>query len=66
MQTVPSELKGIVESMNNLLYRVARSKKNRERFIGDAAHQLRNPIAAIKVQAQASLESGNKNAQIGN
>lgn len=61
MQSVPMELKGIVESMNNLLHRVARSKKNRERFIGDAAHQLRNPIAAIKVQAQASLESDNKN-----
>lgn len=56
-QKVPVELSGIVHSMNTLLDRVARSKKNRERFIGDAAHQLRNPIAAIKIQAQSSLES---------
>ncbi len=56
-QKVPVELLGIVRSMNTLLDRVARSKKNRERFIGDAAHQLRNPIAAIKIQAQSSLES---------
>lgn len=56
-QTVPEELSGIVHSMNTLFERVARSKKHRERFIGDAAHQLRNPIAAIKVQAQSSLES---------
>ena len=56
-QKVPVELSGIVHSMNTLLERVARSKKNRERFIGDAAHQLRNPIAAIKIQAQSSLES---------
>ncbi len=56
-QKVPVELSGIVQSMNTLLGRVARSKKNRERFIGDAAHQLRNPIAAIKIQAQSSLES---------
>lgn len=56
-QQVPVELSGIVHSMNTLLDRVARSKKNRERFIGDAAHQLRNPIAAIKIQAQSSLES---------
>ncbi len=56
-QQVPVELSGIVRSMNTLLSRVARSKENRERFIGDAAHQLRNPIAAIKIQAQSSLES---------
>ena len=56
-QKVPVELSGIVRSMNTLLDRVARSKTNRERFIGDAAHQLRNPIAAIKIQAQSSLES---------
>ncbi len=56
-QEVPVELSGIVHSMNTLLDRVARSKKNRERFIGDAAHQLRNPIAAIKIQAQSSLEN---------
>lgn len=62
MQSVPVELQGIVESMNKLLDRVARSKKNRERFVGDAAHQLRNPIAAIKVQAQAALESKHNNA----
>lgn len=59
-QKVPVELSGIVQSMNTLLDRVARSKKNRERFIGDAAHQLRNPIAAIKIQAQSSLESESK------
>ena len=57
---MPKELSGIVNSMNELFARVARSKKNRERFIGDAAHQLRNPIAAIKVQAQSSLETGSK------
>lgn len=52
---MPVELRGIVSSMNDLFERVRRSKTNRERFIGDAAHQLRNPIAAIKVQAAAAL-----------
>jgi len=54
---LPKELKGIVGSMNDLFARVARSKANRERFIGNAAHQLRNPIAALKVQAETSLGS---------
>lgn len=57
---MPIELSGIVNSMNELFERVARSKRNRERFIGNAAHQLRNPVAAIKVQAQAALVSGEK------
>lgn len=56
-RTMPMELSGIVTSMNELFARVARSKNNRERFIGDAAHQLRNPIAAIKLQAETALES---------
>ncbi|MEM7303152.1 MAG: sensor histidine kinase [Pseudomonadota bacterium] len=59
---MPLELAGIVGSMNELFERVARSKKNRERFIGDAAHQLRNPVAAIKVQAETSLEANSKTA----
>ncbi len=57
---MPVELRGIVSSMNELFERVSRSKRNRERFIGDAAHQLRNPVAAIKVQAEAALAAGQK------
>lgn len=57
---MPSELHGIVGSMNDLLTRVARSKANRERFIGDAAHQLRNPIAAVKTQAETALKTNDQ------
>lgn len=59
-RAMPVELSGIVQSMNELFARVDRSKTNRELFIGNAAHQLRNPVAAIKVQAQSSIESGTK------
>ena len=59
-RTMPNELKGIVGAMNDLLERVARSKANRERFIGDAAHQLKNPIAAIKLQAQTAITANNE------
>ncbi|MEM7073298.1 MAG: HAMP domain-containing sensor histidine kinase, partial [Pseudomonadota bacterium] len=61
-RAMPIELKGIVGSMNKLFERVALSKKNRERFIGDAAHQLRNPIAAIKTQAETALETNSLGA----
>ncbi|MEM8540893.1 MAG: sensor histidine kinase [Pseudomonadota bacterium] len=59
-RAMPVELSGIVIAMNELFKRVARSKQNREQFIGNAAHQLRNPVAAIKVQAQAALASDKK------
>ncbi|MEM9676541.1 MAG: sensor histidine kinase [Pseudomonadota bacterium] len=56
-RTMPLELSGIVGSMNELFTRMGRSKAARERFIGDAAHQLKNPIAAIKLQAQTALDA---------
>ena len=56
-RSVAPELRGIVGAMNDLLGRVERSRVNRERFIADAAHQLRNPLAAIKTQAQAGMAS---------
>ena len=59
-RSMPFELAGIVSSMNKLFSRVARSKANRERFVGDAAHQLHNPIAALRVQAETALVSGQK------
>ena len=54
-RSVAPELRGIVGAMNDLLARVERSRVNRERFIADAAHQLRNPLAAIKTEAQVGL-----------
>lgn len=58
-RSFPIELRGIARAMNDLLARVSRSKANRERFIGDAAHQLRTPIAALKLQAQSSMADDN-------
>ncbi|MEM7426321.1 MAG: sensor histidine kinase N-terminal domain-containing protein [Pseudomonadota bacterium] len=51
---LPNEVRGIVSSMNDLFRRLADAQTARERFIGDAAHQLKNPIAALKTQAEAA------------
>ena len=42
---VPAEVQSLVQSMNALFKKVRDSIDLRERFIADAAHQLRNPIA---------------------
>lgn len=52
---VPREVTGLVESMNALFARLSDAFAARDEFIANAAHQLRNPIAAIQAQAEAAL-----------
>lgn len=49
---VPTELRPVSHAMNTLFQRVLNAGQARERLIGDAAHQLRNPVAALHTQAQ--------------
>lgn len=51
---VPAEVQSLVQSMNALFKKVRDSIDLRERFIADAAHQLRNPIAGLKAQAEVA------------
>ena len=44
---VPKEVSGIVATLNRLLGQVKQSIEAHQAFISDAAHQLRNPAAAI-------------------
>lgn len=58
-QAVPKEVRPIVIALNNLFSRLSRVLANERRFTADAAHELRTPLAAIKVQAQVALRSKN-------
>ena len=49
---VPAEVRPIVESTNALLERLAQVLAAQQRFIADAAHQLRTPIAGLHTQTQ--------------
>jgi len=49
---VPVELAPLVEQINALLGRLAASFATQRRFIADAAHELRSPVAALALQAQ--------------
>jgi two-component system OmpR family sensor kinase len=49
---VPSEIAPFTDSINHLLERVRNLLAQQERFIADAAHELRTPITALGLQAE--------------
>lgn len=52
---VPAEIRPLTDSLNNLLQRLSESIDRERSFTADAAHELRTPLAAIKVQAEVAL-----------
>jgi two-component system sensor histidine kinase QseC len=55
---VPIEIQPLIKELNRLLHRLKAAFEREKRFAGDAAHELRTPLAAIRTQAQvASLVS---------
>ncbi len=55
--TIPREAQPLMSSLNSLLGRLGQTLENERRFTSDAAHELRTPLAAIRVQAQVALSS---------
>lgn len=51
---VPAEITPVVAAMNGLLKRAADAAEHERRFIADAAHELRTPLAALKAQWEAA------------
>lgn len=46
-----------MSAINTLLARLRSTFDNERRFTGDAAHELRTPLAAVKVQSQVALRA---------
>ena len=53
--TSPRELQPVVLALNNLMARLQRLLGLQKRFVSDASHQLRTPLAVLKAQVQSGL-----------
>ena len=49
---LPDEVAPLVHSLNALLQRLGVSLNTQRAFVGDAAHELRSPLTALKLQLQ--------------
>lgn len=57
MTDVPEEVAPLVKSLNDLFARLEEAFDSERRFTADAAHELRTPLAALKIQAQVAMRS---------
>jgi len=52
---VPEEISPLVGSLNDMLGRLSLSIEMQKRFIADAAHQMKTPLAGMRMQSELAL-----------
>ena len=57
-RVVPLEVAPLVSSINDLLMRLKESIATQKRFLADAAHQLKTPLARLRMQADLAQREG--------
>lgn len=62
-QSLPSELRPLIESLNHLLHRIAQAVHRERNFTNDAAHELRTPLTVIDTHLQVARLTTGEDAQ---
>jgi len=58
-ENAPIEIQPLIAELNQLFVRLKLAFDRNKRFAGDAAHELKTPLAALKTNAQVALKSDN-------
>jgi two-component system sensor histidine kinase TctE len=59
VQNAPSEIKPLISAINGLIKKVSEGRLAQQRFVANAAHQLRTPLAALQVHTERALRETN-------
>jgi two-component system sensor histidine kinase TctE len=57
IDAAPREVRALVRALNELLASLQKNANAQQRFIADAAHQLRTPLAGLKSQTEIALRA---------
>ena len=57
LQGVPKEVDRLVDSLNKLMEELNLAIQSQNRFVSDAAHQLRTPLAGILAQIELAMDT---------
>ena len=54
--SVPEEVRPLIVSFNDMMARLEENLQAQQRFIADAAHQMRTPLTGLKMQTELALQ----------
>ncbi|WMD23480.1 ATP-binding protein [Achromobacter seleniivolatilans] len=64
VQGLPDEIRPLIQELNLLLERMRGAFAQQKQFVGDAAHELRSPLAALRLQLQALQRAGDADTRL--
>lgn len=59
-RAVPEEISPLVRSLNDMLARLSQSIHSQKRFIADAAHQMKTPLAGMRMQSELAMRQSSR------